>query len=84
MLDEPQDPPNGDVVVPVGGAEAAAPLLPEGEVGGVKTVVVFSIAQPVASVDASSRPNAERVFMMDPSRICIGTHPNRCVQVKLC
>ena len=84
MLDEPQDPLKADVVVPVGGVVPAVALLPDGEVGGVKSVVVFSIAQPVARVDASSRPATERAFMIVPYRLVSAHTDPPCMQVNLC
>jgi hypothetical protein len=73
MFDEPHDPLNGDVEVelplpveddPVGDVDPADPLLPDGAVGA--NVVVFSNAQPDASVDARRSANTENVLMSGP------------------
>ena len=84
MLDDPHDPLNGDEVElplpveddPLGEGDPADPLLPDGAVG-VKSVVLFSIAQPVASVDASSSANTAGVLMVVPLQSCIGTQIRR-------
>lgn len=91
MLDDPHDPLNGDEVElplpveddPVGVVDAADPLVPDGAVG-VKSVVLFSIAQPVPNVDASSSANRESVLMMVPySPVSAHTDPPY-MRVKLC
>jgi hypothetical protein len=55
---------------PVEVLPAASPV-PDGDVGPVS---LFSNAQPVASVEASSRLKRGNVFMMGLLQFCIGTH----------
>src|SRR5687767_13755808 len=81
MLGEPHAPANTDagefeefppVDEPPVDVPPAAPSFP-GAVG-LKSFDVFSNAQPVASIDASSRLGREKVFMDMPLQFCIGTH----------
>src|SRR5687768_11163984 len=64
VLEEPPD------VFPAG------PSLPDGAVGA-NSFEVFSNAQPVASVAASTRLKREIFFMFMPLQFCIGTHGSR-------
>ena len=74
MLGDPQAPLNWDEVEdePAGGVVPVEPPVLEGPVG-VRSVVLFSIAQPVARVDASRNPKRNRFFMGLPLQFCIGT-----------